>query len=152
MSVAERKRLPAPLVLDGLNVVVGPARARRPASAAAVGGVKGSAVPLILGQFFCARRRDDCGCGIQASALGHRCVGPRWPTQGHKSGAKSNSVKYSPFLLQEQLTHAPRIAAENTTELHYNIQFDPVWFSRLVITIKKNTALVCFEDRASSQS
>ena len=80
VSVPKGERLPAPLVLDGLDVIMGAARARRPAPPATVSSVQGGSVPLVLGKLLRAGGRDHGGCSIQAPALRQWRTGTRRPT------------------------------------------------------------------------
>lgn len=73
---ALRQRLPAALLRDGLDVVVGTAGAGRPAAPPAIGGVQGGAVVLVLGQLVCAGGGEHHGAGVERAAIRHRRVRP----------------------------------------------------------------------------
>lgn len=81
VSVPKGQRLPAPLVLDGLDVIMGAARAGRPAPPAAVSSVQGGSVPLVLGKLLRAGGGDHGGRSVQAPALRQRRTGPRRPKE-----------------------------------------------------------------------
>lgn len=134
VSVPKGECLPAPLVLDGLDVIMGAARARCPAPPATVGSVQGGSVPLVLGKLLCAGGRNHGGCSIQAPALGQWCTGPRRPTgkkkeerrregEGKKRARLTNQSTIKPLFPSKGGFLSPQKEDEGSNDSSHSVLF-----------------------------